>query len=55
MTWPAFAYLYGTWEYALQRAIEHANERKLKVYLYRASLLDREWWVVSWDPKEKSA
>jgi len=54
MNWPAFAYLYGTWGYALNRALEHSRERKQKVYLYRAWFGSKNWWVVSWDPKEKS-
>lgn len=51
--WPALAYVYGTWGYALSRARELATEKNQKTYLYRASLGDRAYWVVSWDPKPK--
>lgn len=51
MNWPARAYVYGTWEYALHRAWEHATERKQKVYVYQGELDGETVWVASWDPK----
>lgn len=54
MTWPAFAYLYGTWGYALNQALEHSRERNQKVYVYQARFGSRNYWVASWDPKEKA-
>lgn len=51
MNWPAFAYLYGTWGYALTNARDHASERRQKVYLYRAEMNGRWWWVASWGPE----
>ena len=50
-SWPARAYAYGTWGYALARAREHARERHQRVYLYRAALDDEPVWVAAWDPK----
>ena len=49
--WPAFAYIYGTWGYALARAIEHSKQRHQKVYVFKVDFPERSWWVVSWDPK----
>lgn len=51
--WPAFAYLYGTRDYALARARELATEKNQKTYLYRAWMNGRRWWVVSWDRKDR--
>lgn len=51
MTWPAFAYLYGTWGYALERANEMSAERGLRMHLYRAEFCGMTRWAVSWDPK----
>lgn len=51
--WPAQAYVYGTWDYALERARELATEKQQKTYLYRSSLNGEPVWVVSWDPKPK--
>ena len=53
--WPAVAYVYGTWEYALNRARELATEMQQKTYLYRGSLNGQPCWVVSWDPKPREA
>lgn len=53
--WPAQAYVYGTWGYALARARELATEKNQKTYLYRASLNGESVWVVSWDPKPREA
>lgn len=49
--WPAQAYVYGTWDYALARARELATEKQQKTYLYKAALNGESVWVVSWDPK----
>jgi len=49
--WPALAYVYGTWGYALNRARELATEKQQKTYLYRSLLNGEPVWVVSWDPK----
>lgn len=53
--WPAMAYVYGTWDYALSRARELATEKQQKTYLYRSSLHGEPCWVVSWDPKPETA
>ena len=50
-SWPARAYTYGTWRYALARAREHAQERHQRVYLYRGDLDGEAVWVAAWDPK----
>ena len=50
-SWPARAYAYGTWGYALERAREHARERRQRVYLYRGALDGEAVWVAAWDPK----
>jgi hypothetical protein len=55
MEWPAFAYLYTTWGYALIRAREHATERQLHTYLYAVTLNGEPFWAVSWDPKEETS
>ena len=48
--WPARAYVYGTWGYALNRARDMAAERNQRFYLY-AGLLDGERvWVAALDP-----
>ena len=52
--WPAFAYLFGTWGYALQRALDLNARYKQKIYLYQAEMNGRPWWVTSFDPKEKA-
>lgn len=55
MTWPALAYFYGTWGYALSRANEIAAERQQRVRLYRSFLSakgcppDVPVWVVDWE------
>lgn len=49
--WPACAYVYGVWEYALGRALEHSAERHQKTYLYAGTLDGAPVWVVAWDPK----
>lgn len=49
--WPARAYIYGTWAYALNRAREHSTERNQKTYLYASTLDGETVWVVAWDPK----
>ena len=53
--WPALAYIFGTWGYALNRARELATEKQLRTYLYRGSMNGRPCWVVSWDPKPAGA
>lgn len=53
--WPARAYVYGTWGYALERARELATEKNQKTYLYRSSLDGEPVWVVAWDPKPREA
>lgn len=50
-SWPARAYVYGVWEYALGRAIEHSAERNQKTYVYASTLDGEPVWVVAWDPK----
>ncbi|HEY9352363.1 MAG TPA: hypothetical protein VIP28_03885 [Nocardioides sp.] len=52
--WPAMAYVYGTWGYALKRARELATEKQQKTYLYRSSFNGEPCWVVSWDPKPEA-
>lgn len=52
--WPAMAYVYGTWGYALDRALAFAAERHLKQHVYQGTLNDELVWVVSWDPKSKT-
>lgn len=54
-SWPALAYVYGTRDYALERARELAAEKQQKTHLYRASLNGQPYWVVSWDPKSTVA
>lgn len=51
--WPARAYIYGTWGYALWNARILATERKMKVYVYQGFLDNDRIWAVSWDPKER--
>lgn len=53
--WPALAYIFGTWEYALNRARDLATEKQQRTYLYRGSMNGRPCWVVSWDPKPEAA
>jgi hypothetical protein len=53
--WPALAYVYSDWGYALSRARELATEKNQKTYLYQTTLGGRTYWVVSWDPKPKVA
>lgn len=50
--WPAVAYCYLGWGYALNRAREYAAQRKLKTYVYKSTLEGSPVWVVSWDPKD---
>lgn len=49
--WPARAYVYGTWGYALSRARELAAGDGQKMYLYAGVLDGEQVWVVGWDPK----
>lgn len=59
MSWPAMAYVYGTWGYALERANEHARERQQRVRLYQAGRKETViagWnsclWVVDWEVQD---
>lgn len=52
LTWPARAYVYGTWGYALERARDHSSQRNLRTYLYKSMLDGYPVWVVAWDPKK---
>lgn len=50
--WPARAYIYGTYGFALRETIIRAKNHKQKMYLYRGTL-NGEWvWVAAWDPKK---
>jgi hypothetical protein len=51
--WPAMAYVYGTWGYALARARERAKSHQQKMYLYQGVLNGETVWVVSWDRKKE--
>lgn len=55
MAWPAAAYVYLTWAYALARAREQATQRGQRVYVRRAKIEGRWMWITSWDrrPKEE--
>lgn len=53
INWPARAYIYGTWGYALNRARERATEFEQRMWLYRAVLDGEPVWVVTFDPKRR--
>lgn len=54
-SWPAMAYFYGTWGYALSRAREIARERNQRVRLYRGTFDAKGFapgkpvWIVDWE------
>lgn len=49
--WPAQAYVYGTFGYALTQTVQRARSHRQKMYLYRGTLDGETVWVSSWDPK----
>lgn len=49
--WPARAYIYGTWDFALSQARDRARRFTQRMYLYQSTLDGDSVWVVSWDPK----
>lgn len=51
--WPARAYVYGTFGYALERAREMAAARQQRMWLYRGVLDGEQVWVAAWDPKRR--
>lgn len=51
VAWPARAYVYGTWGYALSRARDLSADMNEKTYLYSGTLDGESVWVVAWDPK----
>jgi hypothetical protein len=54
VNWPARAYVYGTWGYALDQARDRVKRAKQKMYLYKGVLDGEPVWVVSWDPKKET-
>lgn len=51
-TWPARAYIYGTWNYAFSNAIRYSRDRRQKLFVYQGVLDGKKVWVASWDPKD---
>ncbi len=49
--WPARAYAYGTWAYALNQTLERVDRARQKMYVYKGELDGEIVWVGSWDPK----
>lgn len=55
MSWPALAYVFGTWGYALEQARALAAEHHQRVRLYRSTLNAKAYpsgqsvWVVDWE------
>lgn len=52
--WPARAYVYGTFGYALTLTIWRANQMGQKMYLYKGVLDGESVWISSWDPKRST-
>lgn len=53
MSWPARAYVYGTFGYALSQTIKRAKRKNQHMFVYKSTLNGETVWVGSWDPKEK--
>jgi hypothetical protein len=53
--WPARAWVYGTWGYAVERAREQAARRRLRMWVYAGVLDGESVWVAALDPKRVDA
>lgn len=53
LDWPARAYVYTSWGYALSEARARAERFQQRMWLFRATLDGEQVWVVSWDPKRR--
>jgi hypothetical protein len=51
LTWPARAWVYGTWGYAVSCARDEATRRRQRVWVYAGMLDGEPVWVASLDPK----
>lgn len=53
--WPAMAYIYGTFGYALTETITRAFARKQKMYIRKVTVEGMPVWMASWDPRKVKA
>lgn len=51
--WPARAYCYGTFGYALSQTILRAKAHKQQMFVYQGVLDGEVVWIGSWDPKKE--